>query len=53
MLNIALERMQIVPNNFSFFSQPLDAPLGHLNSHMLSIQKLLQVGKYSVLMCLE
>lgn len=53
MLNIALELMQIVPNNFlllsAFFSffyffflsflQSLGAPLGHLNSHMLTVQK--------------
>lgn len=47
MLNIALELMQIVPNNFLlffilfFFSflQSLDALLGHLNRHMLTIQK--------------
>lgn len=47
MLNIALELMQIVPNNFLFFFfllffsflQSLDALLGHLNSHMLTIQK--------------
>lgn len=40
MLNVALERMQIVPNNFSFFAAS-GCPAGALKRpHMLSVQRL-------------